>query len=85
MDEIIANFDNIPFLGAVKYAEEGDIIPEKFGNLIVVKIFGDEETYEERLEPTVLFRRKFAQGVLLRKDGSSTFVFVSNEELAKAE
>ena len=82
-DEIIANFENIPFLSAVKTAKEGDIIHEKFGDMTIVRIFIDEETYEERLEPDVLFRRRFSNGVLLRKSGSKAFVFVPSSELEK--
>lgn len=76
-DEIVANFENAPFLSAVRSAAEGDIIPEKYADLTVVKIFGPEGgEYEERLEPTVLFRERFGEGVLLRKANSKAFIFV---------
>ena len=80
--EIIANFDNQPFLNAVKNATTGDIIAEKFGNLEVKGIYDNQGgVYEERLSPTVLYRKRFENGVLLKKTGTTTFIFVPREYL----
>lgn len=82
MSEIIANFGNIQFLQAVKNAKVGDEINEKFGTLKVVAVFSKPSVYQERLSPSVLFRRKYEDGVLLKKIGSTNFVHVPGKYLA---
>lgn len=80
--EIIANFENQPFLDAVRAGNLNDIVHEKYGDLKIVLIAENEEVeYEERLSPTVLYRRKFRDGKLLKKLGTTTFIFVPNEYL----
>lgn len=81
MSEIIANFSNAPFIAAVKSASVGDEIEEKFGTLKVLAIFSKPGTYEERLSPTVLFKRSFKDGVLLKKLGSTNFIHVPGKYL----
>lgn len=79
--EIICDLENQAFLEAVSNANEGDDIQEKYSVLRVVKKSDSEFTYEERLSPTVLYRRTFQAGVLLRKQKSKAFIFVPADKL----
>lgn len=82
--EIIASRKNKLFLEAVKNAEIGDEIQEKFGVLKCILLAGnDEVTYEERLKPNVLFRRSYKNGKLFKKLNSTTFIFVDEADYNK--
>lgn len=65
---------NKEFLNICKTLKKGDIVE----NLKVIDIFTKPTTYEERINPNVLYRKKFQEGILFKKLKGNTFIFVPN-------
>lgn len=91
MKEIIPNLDDVQFKAFLlqEALKVGDTIETRDGVLEVKGIFTEEAEYEEVLDTrknlnapdSVVYRRSFADGILLKKQNSNVFVFFPYAEI----